>query len=375
MDKCAEEHPVAQANIFGGKRMSFSWPRAVVAAIAAMSVTSSGWGQIIVWDNERGPFGTAGGHLTDPFRRSLLDDFEINSSVIVTDFNMPFVWQEGGLGRGQRVDLEIWSDANGEPKAPILAFELLVYEERWGGEFWNGRELLEMRQQVSPRQIESGLYWLDMHEVGEFGFQLMTVVGGEPGWVCYEDFPPCPRPGIEVFGLDTDFSFRLLGFIPGQANEGFIRIIEPLLFSGEPEGEVADIRESDDAYYTLTAGPGILVRRPSSAVVNFETTLPQMPLDRMDLRIESIGTAEGVQQAVALFDYVAQRWVLLDNQALPFEGDDLVVRVQDIENPLRFVNESDGQSRVRVVAYSQQPQAQPHQLKVDKVNFVMTYTP
>ena len=140
-----------------------------------------------------------------------------------------------------------------------------------------------------------------MHEVGsDFGFQLMTFVNNEPGWVCWEDFPPCPRPIGELAGFDADFSYMLFGFIPGEAAEGFIRIINPVLFSGEPEGGVEDIREDDKSYYVLQAGQGVQVSRAHSARVIFETTLPDLPLDRMDLRVQSITTKPFIRQEISL---------------------------------------------------------------------------
>ncbi len=216
-----------------------------------------------------------------------------------------------------------------------------------------------------------------MHEFGsEIGFQLMTFVNDEPGWVCFEGPGLCPRPGWELFGFDTDFSYMLFGFIPGAAAEGFIRIIDPVLFSGEPQGGVEDIREDDDSYYVLHAGSGFQLSRAQSARVIFQTTLPDFELDRMDLRVQSIGTKLFVRQEISLFDFDANRWVILDNQPLPNTGADLVVTIENLPEPERFINDSDGQTRIRIEAYS--PPAVsiiPHQLKVNKVNFVVTYTP
>ncbi len=126
----------------------------------------------------------------------------------------------------------------------------------------------------------------------------------------------------------------------------------------------------------LDAGPGLQASRARNARVIFQTTLPDFPLDRMDLRVQSITTKPFIRQEISLFDFDANSWVILDNQPLPNTGPDLVVTIENLPEPERFINDSDGQTRLHVEAYSGPGISPiPHQLKVNKVNFVLTYTP
>ena len=351
----------------------------ITTLIAGALYVNSANGQALIWDNENGRDGTAASHLSDPYR-SLLDDVWFDQRLIVSDFSMLFIWDSGEVGLGERVDLILWSDVGGEPgmggepEEPFFWSELLTYEEIPTDEMLGGRTVIDVRQQVVPFIIESDVFWLEMHAVGpENGFQLMTHVIGQEGWVNYEDIGGL-QPGSDIHGLEYGWIFKLFGFVPGEATPAHMRGLTPLIHTGQPEGGVAELGEPDDEHFILTAGNGIRITRSQTASAIFETTLPEFPLDRLDVRIESQTTKNVVRQELSIFDYDAGRWLILDDRPLAM-GQDMIVTIEDLDNPGRFLKDGDGEAKLRVETYSPAFSVMPHKLMIDQLVFIATYAP
>jgi hypothetical protein len=335
--------------------------------------------QALIWDNEDGRYGTAASHFSDPYQ-SLLDDMWFEQKVIVSDFSMLLVWNSGDVGHGERVDLILWSDVGGEPGMggepgePFFWPGLLAYEEIPTEELLGDRTVIDVRQQVVPFVIEADVFWLEMHIVGsDHGYQLMTHVIGQEGWVNYEDFGGL-QPGSDVFGLEYGWIFKLFGFVPGEATAAYMRGIAPLIHTDEPEGGLEEVRESDDERFILKAGNGVRLSRPQTANVIFNTTLPGFALERLDVRIESQTTKLVVRQELSIFDYEANRWLVLDNRPLTM-GADMIVTIEDLDDPGRFIRDSDGEAKLWVETYSPAFSALPHKLMIDELVFIATYAP
>ncbi len=107
--------------------MNTSYICRVLAVVSVSTVLSNASAQTLIWNNEFGRTGTAMSHLTDP-SRSLLDDFNFDQPVIMTDFSMLFIWFTGGVDKGERVELTLWSDNRGAPDEPFFSATLMAYE-------------------------------------------------------------------------------------------------------------------------------------------------------------------------------------------------------------------------------------------------------
>ena len=81
--------------------MNTSYVCRVLAVVSVSTVLSSASAQTVVWDNDTGPWLTAASHNAENPYRSLLDDFNFDQPVIMTDFSMLFFWTSGGVDKGR----------------------------------------------------------------------------------------------------------------------------------------------------------------------------------------------------------------------------------------------------------------------------------
>ena len=85
----------------------------------------------VLWDNGLSFLGGLS-HLSNPDRRSILDDFQTNgASWIVREFRTKFAWSDGSTGTGIDTELTVYGDIGGEPdfNTPIHFAENRVYNE------------------------------------------------------------------------------------------------------------------------------------------------------------------------------------------------------------------------------------------------------
>ena len=170
-----------------------------------------------LWDNGDTDGANGLSMLTAPYR-SVLDDFVVpTGGWTISSFHNTLVWSAGGGPKATDYDLVLWSDAGGSPGAPILTFTTALVSEIATGRTWFGRPEFVLNVAVAPTFVAAGTYWLEMHVAGpENAFSMAHATDGigpeiigQPVWVYYEDFPPAPQPGINVFGTDYGLNFCL----------------------------------------------------------------------------------------------------------------------------------------------------------------------
>jgi hypothetical protein len=162
--------------------------------------------------------------------------------------------------------------------------------------------------------------------------------------------------------------------VQGEAGGGYFREIVPVDFSGEPVGGVEEIRDADDEYYELTAAVTTRVSRAHNASAILETRLPVFPLLRLGVESESRTTHTTVRQELAIYDFGAEEWVVLDDRPLPIDRDERVT-IDRLSIPDRFLKRDDGTVRMRVECYSPGTTLTPHTLRLDQLRLVLTYAP
>jgi len=135
-----------------------------------------------------------------------------------------------------------------------------------------------------------------------------------------------------------------------------------ILQGSRSAGDLTSLEDSDnDRLLINSTGSG--KRRRSKTVINM--TSPCTDLISLDLTVETGATRGGIVSRVQLYDYLAGRWRLIER----FEqtrGD--LARSWDVENPDRFVRDSDGRMRVRLTTVLRD---KTYRVKVDQVRMVV----
>jgi subtilisin family serine protease len=123
-------------------------------------------------------------------------------------------------------------------------------------------------------------------------------------------------------------------FALNKAQEPLIRFTNLTMNSGLlSSGTVSDLFDSDNIRVLLTNNGS---RANEGIIATATGTAPSLPFNRLQILIESAGTASGVVQKVFLFDFVAQAWVEMDSRALTTVDDYTIVNATS--NPSRFVS-------------------------------------
>jgi hypothetical protein len=175
-------------------------------------------------------------------------------------------------------------------------------------------------------------------------------------------------------GADWHHAFQVWGFVQGEPGGGYFREIVPVDFSGEPVGGVEEVRDADDQYYELTAAVTSRVSRAHNASAIFSTKLPVFPLLALGVESESRTTHTTVRQELAIYDFGADAWMILDDRPLPTDRDERVA-IDRLSIPDRFLKRDDGTMRMRVECYSPGTTLTTHTLRLDQLHLVLTYAP
>lgn len=168
----------------------------------------------VLWDNGDTNGANGVSHLANP-RRTVLEDFTIpeGNGWDITGFATVHVWQTLQTPAATGYQLAVWSDDGGRPGAPTAFTGIVALTETPTGRVWLGRPEMRIEVSMSPLHLEPGTYWLEMHVIGpENCLQLVHDRAGhaKPCWVNYSDVGGL-RDGREVFYLDYDVSFQILG--------------------------------------------------------------------------------------------------------------------------------------------------------------------
>jgi hypothetical protein len=347
-----------------------------------MSTMLSGecFSQESLWDNEIGPpWGKPAGRAVSPpaapHLRVVDDFFALRSGWIITEFVATVLEDETWESSGTST-VYIYRDVGDRPgDGDLFTDQLGPLDREDTGFNRTGRRVYYHTIHVAML-VPQGQWWIGLRD-GKAGGE------GTAGWTTS---PPADYKGSTGYfsldfgdtwgpeGREWHHAFEVRGFVIGEETPGYVREIEPVHFSGEPVGGVEEIRESDDEYYELTADSFSRVSRAHLASVIFKTTLPVFPLQRLGLRVESTTTHTTVRQELAIFDFDAERWIVVDDRPLRTDGD-MIVSVESFERPDRFINDDDGQVQVRLNAYSPGTTLTRHTVKIDQLNLLVTYAP
>ena len=303
----------------------------------------------------------------------VVDDFAIeDSSWVVSEFVVTLLehpaWESSG-----RATVYIYATEGGRPGA--LALSGRGPDARvFSGADWF---LPACYHTVSVSMaVPRGVWWIGLRdpdatgEEGSSAYWTTSQLNRDRRSTGY--FSSDEGRNWQAEGSEWHHPFQIWGYVAGTPTDGFFRAITPVEFRGTPSGDLDSIRSSDDDYYRIRAAHTFRLSRAHNAALLLETRFPTFPIQRMDLVLETGTHTQGVRQEVALFDFVANRWVVLDDRPLP-PGEDVTIALENLPSPERFLRPSDGKTLAKLEAYSWGTTLATHELKVDTAKFVVTY--
>ena len=147
-------------------------------------------------------------------RRTLLDDFVVPAGRewIIEGLEHWAIWNTLPVGSGVGMDIAIREDADGTPGSILYHVFTEDYSEEATGRTMFSRPEYLAWTRFGPVVLPPGRYWFEAAVVGpENNFWLVHGdVTWDACWVNYDDFGGL-QPGSEVFGVDADLAWRLLG--------------------------------------------------------------------------------------------------------------------------------------------------------------------
>ncbi|MBU0639335.1 MAG: PEP-CTERM sorting domain-containing protein [Planctomycetes bacterium] len=171
----------------------------------------------IVWDN--GDTDGSNGYSnaaksTFGYKRSLLDDFVVDSSFVINGLHTYQIWDTLPPGSGTDFELRFRVDNAGTPGDIIGAATTSRYAETATGRYWFGRPEYRMDCYFHGPYLGPGRYWIEGNVIGpENNFWMVTsAVTGSECWLNYEDYGL--MPGTELFGAPADLAFYLTSWFP-----------------------------------------------------------------------------------------------------------------------------------------------------------------
>lgn len=338
--------------------------------------------QSLLWDNDLGPpwGGPTGRKIMPPGFPNIrvVDDVRVTGGGwIISTFVATLIEEQGWQSSGT-CTVYVYAGDERPVDNGIVAEDTGPVEREFVGLHRNGLPTYYHRISLGLH-LPPRTWWLGIRDADASGPPTRSAgwttspVGGpqesSTGYVSFQS-----GDAWQPEGQDWHHAFEVRGFVVGEQGPGYVREIEPVHFSGEPVGGVEEIRDGDDEYYELTADSFSRVSRAHLASVIFKTRLPVFPLQQLGLRVESTTTHTTVRQELAMFDHDADRWVVVDDRPLRSDGD-MIVTLDSLDDPDRFVGDDDEQVHVRLDAYSPGTTLTRHTVKIDQVNLLVTYAP
>ena len=203
----------------------------LIAAAASISTASlATGGNDILWDNGNIDAVINGYSHLHPTRRSILDDFTVPEGPgwSVNDFHTYFVWADGSGDRQvDKFTLAIYRSLDNHPngaggeKGPdytqegfIHQMNIIGQDQAATGQVEFGRPVIRINAVFEKFTLRPGKYWIDMWLTAQNtnNFQLQSAhTQKNVVWAAYDDFPPVPQPGRNIFGQDADAIWSLTG--------------------------------------------------------------------------------------------------------------------------------------------------------------------
>ena len=197
---------------------------AVAASISTAAFATGGDDELWV-NGDPNLFINAYSNLLIP-RRSILDDFTVPNGPgwSVTGFHSLYVWDSGV--HDPTVELAIYRSLDDHPsgtsgeKGPDypngLVHQMVITDVVQTATGRNPFNRPEQRVDVHFEKfsLSPGKYWIDMWIFSEAQENFLMVSRNEqknPVWIAYDDFPPVPQPGRNIYPFETDAIFTLTG--------------------------------------------------------------------------------------------------------------------------------------------------------------------
>ncbi len=199
-------------------------------------------------------------------------------------------------------------------------------------------------------RLPPGRYYIAGRPVGEGEHQATTLLNRtirgvtatyfRSSFFGYLDWTPIEN----IFGTAFDIACTVFGHVVRDEveAESFTVPLGRLL-----GGEVADLHESDDRYITIRNRALMAMTLPMIRMEVQGTTAVETA-SRITVTVETAASNLPNQplQRLALFDYIAERWITIDERAAP--PVDTVVEVIIEDDPTRFIAPGTGQLKMRL---------------------------
>ncbi len=305
-------------------------------------------GQGILWDSGEWDLraATSSERNTEVDDSWVVDDAIFETGVMITGYRwFSRLRDNWGGARPLGADFIVLTDEFEK----IVELRDLPYDIEFVGEF-RGSPYFRMEVHGLDVALPPGRYYLGGRPVGEGLYQAFTgmnatILGQTVAYFRSEFFGIPEWTAIDnLVGARLDIAFTVFGHVVREEveAESFTVPLGRLL-----GGEVSDLHESDDRYITirnraLMALTLPMIRMEVQGVTAVETA------SRITVTVETAASSLPKQplQRLALFDYVAERWITIDERAATIIDTSIAIIIED--DPTRFIAPGTGQLRMRL---------------------------
>jgi len=225
----------------------------------------------------------------------------------------------------------------------------LQYRSEFLG-YSRGRPYFWMEIDGLDIQLPAGHWFLGARPVGQGQYRAFTLLNRpilgrseayfRSAFFGYPEWTSCANVGVGPY----DIAFTVFGHVVREEieAESFTVPLGRLL-----SGEVADLRESDDRYVTIRNRALMALTLPMIRMEVQGTTAVETA-SRITVTVETAASILPKQplQRLALFDYIAERWITIDERATTIIDTSIEIIVED--DPTRFIAPGTGQLRMRL---------------------------
>jgi len=252
-------------------------------------------------------------------------------------------WLGGGSPTG--VDFVVLSN---ELEKILELWDLTYTMERIGEVF--GQPYFRFEVDALDVRLPAGRYYIGARPVGRGQYQAFACLNrdllgnteaywrspwfGFPDWVSV----------AQVIGVRRDIAFTVFGHVVREEVEAESFTV-PL--GRHLSGEVSDLHQSDDSYVTIRSRALMALTLPMIRMEVQGTTTVETA-SRITITVETAASNLPKQplQRLALFDYGAETWVIIDERATTVI--DSIIDVVVDHDPTRFIAPGTGKLKMRL---------------------------
>ena len=166
---------------------------------------------------------------------------------------------------------------------------------------------------------------------------------------------PATGDATLMFDYDDDRKIQDIEFVPDTA-----AIDKSKIKRGEQTGgKTKNLRRSNNRYLKI-ASESTGGKYQTQTIINLTSPCPDV--SRLDLRVETAASRSGATTKVQLYNYNSGGWQTIDS--FPQSTSDSVMNYNNLNNPNRFIRDSDGQIRLRLTSIHNNSN---HTFKIDYV--------